>query len=1437
MNRLFIKVSFVLASLIIASQFSACDSGSDDPFRFNGITPSRNEGTGGGTVGSGGSSGRGGSGGVSGTGGSGGTSGSGGLSGASGSSSSGGTSSEGSCNVDFNSTLVLKIEDSGSAPGGPGHNDSPPECCQYAGPRGNSNCPMVYPRGFLNFGTIPGDLFCCGSPGDSDENIPPSELGSGFSTDYVDSLYCPSREHNRHDGRPELAVARWKFTNSGSNHGKMLFRFRMTPGPTPGTYSSCQVTLVRDSFPEARITNSALQGSLVIDAGREYASKPRIPETHNSLNAPEVVGTCEVLRSDGENYQVKITQLDLRFFAQVYNNGAPSNYFRCLLIRSDSPEMQASCNRSARSFTSLLSSDETSPNNYQIIPGFGKDPLHLTTDTSNIPPLNSTQSAMTAHGTHLHFSGGKSTMKIITTLDMTPSAALPVGTLDTNRDDELGTGAIFTLLRGAILTAEIEGEVTKAGTTIPVRTLDDLVSCGSSGAGGSAGSAGSGGTGGGAELPSLSVISNFGTADTLALTTSGTSISTTACATGTRSGSDCASSDSSQLPYAKEGTMDPSVPALIPRFVRLGTVTINNGTTGTVPVRLEIHAGPVSAGSPFRVTSSDQTITLTEGGTTGINIEFSPQLTSSGCTETSGILNCQSDLVLSTSPSVTIHLKGQARRPAGEAKFEEVNWDTSHGALYNSLGVVPPEFSFSSIPTDGGLDTKLFRISNVGVRPLTISNLNVPSGRNFSLSTAIYYGRVIGFSTFSFANSWIIPPNLPEESAQNLFFFLNYEPHGVVATPPRLDTVTFAFNTAASTTVTTTLRGSATNDHSGTLGLYIQDEQRFIAENSGSAGMRPAHRVEGTSHLYRVTNRFFSYRQDPDIRRDVYLFNTARTRDFEPLSIKGISVGRSTPAPDKFQFTPACVPGGSCAPGNLPASCIVPPNMGLPDQAALNASGRAECARLLASGSGMKVGSIVFHPSSAATSHQVFTLPIAIKVMSVSSTGTPSNPLVEGDPVGATRSTLVNFTFKGAEGSPGGLRDLKIHRLMAGFSNSINEGFQRTLIVSTATKGILTRFNGTSPTVPADPERDKDVFILPGGINLNPVTGVATLTKIVTTVDPDMNRPLSVTVGSGFRGLRLFNAPGSVPTRNAPTLPLEYFADCRSTTSSNCAFFYLYIGDWAKSSLPMTCGSLVGDRYAMRQYTDGAPDDVLGREYAPVLTPEARTPEERIQSDCLKGIGTTPAMDRGIVDAQGTYDPVTGHLNFDNLGVRLYAPRVPVISNTVDATLRLSLTTECVTPDKIPDSAIRSHTVPSRPLEDTHYDRRLMPTNPLAPYVNTTARAAERIPCGTNELFGRPLFGASDPTNTLDNEPVPVPDPAPVNVPYTFDIAGIGRNTTSYSSVEAANMYIVIKAEVGQYRCGSGELAMSPPMCRIPEYMCRNGTTVVGTGAMCMPRE
>ena len=102
--------------------------------------------------------------------------------------------------------------------------------------------------------------------------------------------------------------------------------------------------------------------------------------------------------------------------------------------------------------------------------------------------------------------------------------------------------------------------------------------------------------------------------------------------------------------------------------------------------------------------------------------------------------------------------------------------------------------------------------------------------------------------------------------------------------------------------------------------------------------------------------------------------------------------------------------------------------------------------------------------------------------------------------------------------------------------------------------------------------------------------------------------------------------------------------------------------------------------------------------------------------------------------------------------------------------------------------------VPERPgLDPLDYTVPLfMPTNPLDPYARDTA-------CGDRRLHGRPMISggvnAVDPTGTFDRGSLGELSASA----FDFDLGGVAKIRSHQPAAAGKIMYIVIKAEVGDF--------------------------------------
>lgn len=1337
LNHLFIKVSFVLASLVLVFQFSACDSG-DDPFRYNGVTPSRNAGTGGGTAGSSGSGG-GGSGGLAGSGGMGGSSGSGGTGGISSCTSNEQCSSgqvcdavshrcivrppEGTCEALFNASLSLKIDDGttdSSSPELTGHYDSPPTCSQYAG-RGIGRVGPVASASLNNFLQAPSastDLYCC-------QNIPREDTTvTGITlpdTRFTESLFCSA--DNRHGGEPQLAAARWK------GDGPIHLRFQIGRGGSP-----CRVFLDPQTFPNYKIENSALTASLIINADVDYQRYPGA--LNRPLNDPSLVfGNC-IFSGD----RITIDPIPLRFFVKLYKNTTQ----RCL-----TEGRGLACQPSFvvnEFFRDNAFFNGNAPGSFQVIPGFGNSASFsgLTTAARTVnPQVPSLQSSMTVTGSPLQVSGGQARMKLVATYSFPqPRAGFNVN----DRNDERGEGQMLQQLTSAILGAELQGLVTKPDGTA-ITTLNDLAQC--SGTAGAGGTGGSGGTGGGGSVQ-LRVQTNFDSVtDDPPVTASGSgstqTIAAETCIGGIRSGNDCRFNNLSLLPFARG--MTPPVPGLEARFIKEGTLAITNNSDAQITLSVPARSDAFVLTTPVEV----QNRPLRRGQTATINVRFEPQTTGQGCQETSGVVTCTSQVNLSTSPTLRVTLRAGARVPGPDLRVEEINPANLNviGTLLPQTGTTSPSIDFGEATGMIEKRTKVFRITNTGVTDLEIAAIDVQNAvslKNFR-SGPVYVGGNLNENEWRVAGTGSIRV-APQNSFG--FFFVNYGPVGGginrgsgratcgtdTTQPTRCDAGSLVIRSVSRgiDARTIPLRGRATRDTRAVVEMYIQDESLPEALRSANPP-----RFMGSEHLELVkkpADTLFSLRQDSR-SRGVYLRNGG-VLDNLILSTRPTLTGMDTA---QFGFMSALA---LTFPLTIPPGEIV--RIGTLDQRGAGSGG--------------------YQKFIASLDLNIRGCPPSISsMMCLMGMGSPP---VLGGYVGADGRMDRRYTAPAigplairigrSVRAPHGPADLKIHRLFAGLNRPLIEA--TPTLVSSTTRGITVRRGLT----PEQQEQFTEVYTLPNAARFDANAGTIILNPIITAID-------ATSWTSRVAGVRLFNGPGSSPSSS-----YQFF--CQLAPTSRCGYFYVYLGDW--SSTTRRC--------------EGGRSPITANPADGGATPAAVDPRTSgVIDSCLRH------STNGVAPAVGLYDTVTGEITFNNIALRLFAPSTPGLAPNpalgevggadIDVTLQVALTTECLTDTFVPDSEARASRllVDVDALTDTLalVTNRGLP-NPLGQYLGGG--------CVPNELHGRRMF-VPDGTNTLDNEMAPVG-------PFNFDLSGLGKTKggrlRDKSPVDNANgkmMYIVIKAE------------------------------------------
>lgn len=1199
----------------------------------------------------------------------------------------------GACEVDFDASLVLKIDDAHTTQ--VQHYDSPSACCQYAEADNDSTCPTLNPIQLDHFMQSPSeayDLYCCATNPAVDTDVDTTGVSL---PPYVHSLYCDAE--NRHGPQPELAVTRWKgMQPGGQGAGKIKLRFSVT-GTGPG---NCQVEIDAVNFPEYRLDNTALDAALIIDAGKDYQTFGGA----QPLN-PETIGTCEVTETPGGNIEVKITSLPLRFMARLYQS-----HSQCVAHIRSQPDV---C---PEAFSTSYYPDPAA--SVQILPGFSVPPLSLATEHREIPVVNDAlQDPMAITGSPLRFQEGMgSRMALVVAFSMPDNGFVGF------RDDEAGTGQLNAQLNSALLTAELAGPVTKAGTSQSIQTMADLTNC-------------TGVTPPTQERLDLTVQADY-EPDNPAnqsenLTVSGDPENPDGGFTA------ATSFPETNRPFAKEqADLDTPILELAGRFSRGMRLNLIFGSTTTVDVPLSIPTAPVGA---FRVTNAAnfQNMTLAKGheNPVSLDIQFEPtMIAGSNCDisdAATGIVTCQADLTISTSPSIIVHLAGQAKSPAPniEMKMTEVNQVAPNGPMTDLLPASPlPTIDFGQALLRYETKVRLLQITNTGVRDLAVSGLQaVDAQKNFRMGS-VYRGA-------DFENrQWIMgqpkPWNVPATGASNLFFFLNYGPFGVIsggAGGTRNDNGFLNLMTNAGN-FNLSLTGVAKEDRRARVALYIRDERRFEVTNQTD--------LEGPSgeHLYLAENQFFSFRQDSSVQQDgspdraVYLKNVAPS-GAEDLLVQDFQV---EDAAGKFSFTidPAFQ--------TVLTACAGDPN-------ACPVVGTSAPANLL------KVGTVTFNAVTSG-SYSISAGKFKFRAVSRQSSVTPvvvDNTANEDDGIVIQCSGgMICYDIKGANGAPhrvgASKYDLRVHRLFAGLHDKFPNSDARA--ISTTTRGLLERM--ASP--PGNPNDYVEVFTIPNLFELDAEKGTAVLQPVFTEIAPPLINPTQKPYQ--VDGIRVFNGPGSAPVGN------DFYIQCeRASGSPQCVFFYLYLGAW--SSTAAQCGG---------QPVIGATASATGSTVDPAA-----------QEACMRA---------ALVPMEGSYDPVTGEITLENLAVRLFSPVTPASGSRLDATLHLDLTTGCVSDDMMYNVPSDQRLVPNLTLNYTVPG--FMPQNPLSPYASDAT-------CGERRLHGRPMVSADandvDDTGTLD-----ALSELPASA-FDFDLSGVSVVTTHFGQANGNDMYIVIKAEVGDF--------------------------------------
>jgi hypothetical protein len=752
--------------------------------------------------------------------------------------------SENACEVLFYSTLALGLDGSDSVPDDPAlsahHYDAPSRCCEYAGNpiEGVVDCSAGWeerlPGAFLSAPSLNTDLYCC------------AENDFGKTVPGRPDLYCDP--NNRHGGVPDLAVQYYP------SDRPMRLRFDIREDAEGNR--TCKVELNIADFPSFQVENSALDAGLIINAGANYTAFPA-SIGNRALNESTTIADCTI--DEGENLSISIDSLQLRFLATLYENSIKCNLIDTITTGIDPSEC-------SDSFETLFGSATSS---FQVLTGFNNPPLSLTTGPSSVAPLlppSHQMGDMSIEGEPLHFEveTAQTRMRLVTTLSM-PSRSIAEAT---KRDDNIGKGQLLEQLGSTLVSADIPGTVTLLNGD-PIRNLEDLtVNCVEGGGPGPGPGPGSSGNNG---VLGIALSAQFDELRELDVTEEGEgddrSAEATACVRGALNNrGSCDYLNANLLSFAKNED-DPHAGVPEDRYVAPGSITIRN--TGTAPITINI---PDSVGV-FHFPDVDglRGLVLPQGEDTNFNVVFEPTVDGSGCEQAvergTLYLDCESEVTISSSHDVRLILRGRANMPAPKLYLYDVNLQTyEETQIYPALeGASVLDFGEALINIT--LKSQLVRVANKGTRPLRVNSISAGEDNNFS-DGCWTFGRTTTCQRYrgpDFLNKRYVGRDqmvapIPPSGADDLFFFLTYEPVGIISPrcngdpTLRCDQTNLTIDLGMSN-ITILERGNAREDKRAIISLFIQDENRVHVDPRTPV-------LSGHDDVYQLVKESFSFRQD-----------------------------------------------------------------------------------------------------------------------------------------------------------------------------------------------------------------------------------------------------------------------------------------------------------------------------------------------------------------------------------------------------------------------------------------------------------------------------------------------------------------------------------------------------------------------------------------------
>ena len=743
------------------------------------------------------------------------------------------------------------------------------------------------------------------------------------------------------------------------------------------------------------------------------------------------------------------------------------------------------------------------------------------------------------------------------------------------------------------------------------------------------------------------------------------------------------------------------------------------------------------------------------------------------------LIECTATLTFSQSPLIRFNITARAKKPKAKLNITELQM-LNDGAE----NIFPPLASLLNPVSDGALPlnfgevalgkwrVKVARISNIGVRNLTVSSIGVSSTSTVNGNPVAVFQK--GQVKQGSASNWFTHPSLssyapvsPGGSA-DLFVYLIYFPYTLQVDPgteePFPQTGLLGVNTSVGAH-TFGLLGTPNQDTTAIFEVYIEDKDSLLptclTDDSGlplqkSGCVRlwddpddPNDSAPNQTKLALVYSLMadenpggiqFSFRMDGREKK-VVVRNARDGGDLLRIARDSTLVSEDLTTDFEFHWADEANPA---PPANYDIS---------------------------SDGSLLKIGRVRYTQGLNNTnSNQAGTYGTYQLKQGALKWSAQSIKVVGGvDTVSADYDYTASL--KGVKNVPHGNFKLVINRMMAG----IELGLPGELKLVSS----ITEHQAEKNSHPSAVER----FIAQA--NFNAVTGQVTLKPVFT---------------GGGNGIRIFN-----PLASSPQNAYSYGFTCEENPSAQCAYFDVYMGDKNIATAPHPTA---GRPAIYAGYIPGVSNIDNATMATLVLDPQ----DDSTAMQSILGSG-------GTAITKGLYDPVTGEVTFNkNLGIRLFTKNSPVMGN-VDSTLFMSLSTECITDSLLVSNPSQSAVFTPRrkvPLEAGTFPFVSPPdtaphfgpagnANPMKHYVKGAQGflgEAETVSnnCEPGVLYGRKMWMPGMPNTTKDMTGTNgFEDEVPGNAAFAlsgpnFDISGLGTIQANTTNVNVNTvMYLTLK--------------------------------------------